>query len=531
MAQLQSVAILGGGISGLSAAYYLSKASPKTKILLVEGSKRVGGWIKSQRVSPGFHASKPTTTTTTTKPTNDDVLFEVGPRSLRPVGAGGAAILGMANDLQLQNEMLFVSKSDPSAKNRYIYYNGEINTLPNSLSSLLLKQPPVFKSVIKSILSEPFVQPGSGQDESLYSFVARRFNDHVALNLVGAITHGIYAGDAKQLSEKSTMRMLYDAERANGSVVKGMLSSKPSTPIPPVEQAIMDELSDPTITKTTSVFGFKNGTETLTIQLKQWLQQQPNVTMITDKQVKKMDKTADGNRIKIYSDEASVTVDHVISTVPARKLDPLLTKQNALVNLSVNPSVNVAVVNFAFEKEDADLKYNGFGFLTPHPDSAYQLPVPGTLGVVFDSNAMNGQENEQNSELVKMTVMMGGHMWNTTFGGAQPSQVDPEVALEKASKALSVYLGIKQKPKFSMANVLQECIPQYLVGHEARLGELHQDIKHKYKHLLSITGASYLGVSVPDCVKNSRLLVNDLLDKGALGTRENIITGLNKIVA
>jgi len=427
--------------------------------------------------------------------------------------------------------MLFVSKSDPSAKNRYIYYNGEINTLPNSLSSLLLKQPPVFKSVIKSILSEPFVQPGSGQDESLYSFVARRFNDHVALNLVGAITHGIYAGDAKQLSVKSTMRMLYDAERANGSVVKGMLSSKPSTPIPPVEQAIMDELSDPTITKTTSVFGFKNGTETLTIQLKQWLQQQPNVTMITDKQVKKMDKTADGNRIKIYSDEASVTVDHVISTVPARKLDPLLTKQNALVNLSVNPSVNVAVVNFAFEKEDADLKYNGFGFLTPHPDSAYQLPVPGTLGVVFDSNAMNGQENEQNSELVKMTVMMGGHMWNTTFGGAQPSQVDPEVALEKASKALSVYLGIKQKPKFSMANVLQECIPQYLVGHEARLGELHQDIKHKYKHLLSITGASYLGVSVPDCVKNSRLLVNDLLDKGALGTRENIITGLNKIVA
>lgn len=97
MAQQQSVAILGGGISGLSAAYYLSKASPKTKILLVEGSKRVGGWIKSQRVSPGFHASNPTTTTTTTKPTDGDVLFEVGPRSLRPVGAGGAAILGMVN--------------------------------------------------------------------------------------------------------------------------------------------------------------------------------------------------------------------------------------------------------------------------------------------------------------------------------------------------------------------------------------------------------------------------------------------------
>lgn len=426
--------------------------------------------------------------------------------------------------------MLFVSKSDPSAKNRYIYYNGEINTLPNSLSSLLLKQPPVFKSVIKSILSEPFVNAGSGQDESLYSFVSRRFNDHVALNLVGAITHGIYAGDAKQLSIKSTMRMLYDAERSSGSVVKGMLASKPSTPIPKVEQAIIDELNDPDITKTTSVFGFKNGTETLSNELKNWLQQQPNVTIITDKHVKKINTTVDGNGIKIYSDDASVCVDHVISTIPSKKLDLLLTKDNALVNLSVNPSVNVAVVNFAFE-EGVDLKYNGFGFLTPHPDSSYQLPVPGTLGVVFDSNAMYGQENVHNSKLVKMTVMMGGHMWNTTFGGAQPNELDPQIAFEKASRALSVYLGITQKPKFSMANVLQECIPQYIVGHESRLGELHQDIKHKYKHLLSVTGASYLGVSVPDCVKNSRLLVDDLLDKGALGTKENIITGLNKIVS
>lgn len=85
-----SVAVLGGGISGLSAAYYLSKASTQTKVLLIEGSNRVGGWIRSQRVSPGFHSSAPT------EPNDpNNVLFEVGPRSLRPVGPGGAAILSM----------------------------------------------------------------------------------------------------------------------------------------------------------------------------------------------------------------------------------------------------------------------------------------------------------------------------------------------------------------------------------------------------------------------------------------------------
>lgn len=85
-----SVAILGGGISGLSSAYYLSKSSPKTKILLVEGSKRVGGWIRSQRVSPGLHTSP-----NSIIQGSDNVLFEAGPRSLRPVGAGGATILTM----------------------------------------------------------------------------------------------------------------------------------------------------------------------------------------------------------------------------------------------------------------------------------------------------------------------------------------------------------------------------------------------------------------------------------------------------
>ncbi|GAA5798458.1 hypothetical protein HPULCUR_003861 [Helicostylum pulchrum] len=511
-----SVAVLGGGISGLSAAYYLSKASPQTKVLLIEGSKRVGGWIRSQRVSPGFHSS------TSTEPNDpNNVLFEVGPRSLRPVGPGGAAILSMSNELNLQNQTIFVSKSDPSAKNRYIYYKDQINTLPSSLSSLLLKQPPVFKSVLKSILTEPLVPASSTEDdESLYSFVARRFNEHVALNLVGAITHGIYAGDAKQLSVRSTMRILYDAEKRSGSVVRGLFETP--LPLSAAEQGMVDELQNGgKITKETSVFGFKEGTETLTHQLKNYLNQQSNVTIITEKQVKKLEKKDD--KMKIYADNSSVQVDHIISTLPSKKLDGLL--HNPLPNLSFNPSVNVAVINFAYD--NISLKFNGFGFLTPHPDSSYKLPVPGTLGVVFDSNAMHGQEKDK--KLVKLTVMMGGHMWDKTFGGASVNQIDPQIVYEKAREALAAYLGIFETPKYSMVNLLPECIPQYLVGHESRLSHLHKSMAQEYGHLLSVSGASYLGVSVPDCVKNSRLLVQSLVDTGALGSRENVITGLNRV--
>ncbi|KAI8888940.1 Protoporphyrinogen oxidase [Backusella circina FSU 941] len=514
---MTSVAILGGGISGLSAAYYLAKASPKTKVILIESTNRVGGWIRSQRVELSQ---------------KDNVLFEMGPRTLRPVGAGGAAIIDMVRELNLKNDMLSVSKQDPSAKNRYIYYKNKINKLPNSLSSLLLHSPPVFQSVIKSILKEPFVQKGDGQDESLYSFVARRFNDHVALNLVGAITHGIYAGDAKQLSVKSTMRLLYDNEQIHGSVVQGMLRGGATVPSAGEERIIkkassgkVDDTEWFEETRKASVFGFKEGSETLTRRLQQWLKEQPNVTLLVDKEIRKIKVSNDGNSIKLYDDHTSVHVNHIISTIPSRALEKLVV-DNPLPHLSANPAVNVMVANFAYEQ--SLLKYDGFGFLVPHPDSHYKVPVPGTLGVVFDSNALRGQDTRE--DITKLTVMMGGHMWESTFGKVNPNQVDPMEAQELAKKVVQTYLGIDHDSAASKVSLLQECIPQYTVGHEERLKELHTAISQKYNHLLSVSGASYLGVSVPDCVKNSRLLVHDLLEKGVLGTREQVVTGLNKLM-
>lgn len=88
-----SIAVLGGGISGLSTAYYLARLAPKTtKILLLEGKERVGGWIQSRRVSPGQYNAPPPKEINDTK---DSILFESGPRSLRPEGTNGAILLEM----------------------------------------------------------------------------------------------------------------------------------------------------------------------------------------------------------------------------------------------------------------------------------------------------------------------------------------------------------------------------------------------------------------------------------------------------
>jgi oxygen-dependent protoporphyrinogen oxidase len=194
-------------------------------------------------------------------------------------------------------------------------------------------------------------------------------------------------------------------------------------------------------------------------------------------------------------------------------------------HLKHNPHVDVAVVNLAYDKDSVKLNYDGFGFLTPHPSSENTHPVPGTLGIVFDSNTMSGQEQ---GSPVKLTVMLGGHMWDSTFD-RPASQIDPNIIRDRAIQAVEQHLGIKAAPTHTMTNLQLQCIPQYRVGHYQRLTDMHAAIKSEFGHRLSVTGASYWGVSVPDCIKNSRELVEELTVSGALGSRSKVITGLGRV--
>jgi oxygen-dependent protoporphyrinogen oxidase len=97
---MSNIAVLGGGISGLTTAYYLSKLAPNgAKIILLEGSNRLGGWIRSCRVTPGDYGLDRKITDSSNSEVTDDtkVLFESGPRSLRPVGPGGVLTLELVS--------------------------------------------------------------------------------------------------------------------------------------------------------------------------------------------------------------------------------------------------------------------------------------------------------------------------------------------------------------------------------------------------------------------------------------------------
>jgi oxygen-dependent protoporphyrinogen oxidase len=153
------IAVLGGGISGLSTAYFLKKEFPNASIQVIEASNW-GGWIRSIK--------------------RKHTLFETGPRTLRPHGEPGAFTLDLVQELGLDNNLLQVKKTSSAAKNRFVYAQSELQKLPSSLLGMLLQKPRIFKGIPKELAMEFFNQKHRKiyeNDESIQSFFSRRFGE------------------------------------------------------------------------------------------------------------------------------------------------------------------------------------------------------------------------------------------------------------------------------------------------------------------------------------------------------------------
>jgi len=183
------IVILGGGISGLSAAWYARKKYPEAKVTLLEKTHRLGGAIQTAKEG-GF-------------------LFEKGPRTFQ-LGKC-PCLLSLIQEVGLENELIF---SDPSASIRYLWQRGRLRSMNSFLPKLFF-----------SLLRESFVPQSTLNDESIYDFASRRFNKKIAEDFFDPMTLGIYAGDIRKLSMKSCFPKFVEWEKEKGSCFRGVVSS------------------------------------------------------------------------------------------------------------------------------------------------------------------------------------------------------------------------------------------------------------------------------------------------------------------
>jgi oxygen-dependent protoporphyrinogen oxidase len=165
----------------------------------------------------------------------------------------------------------------------------------------------------------------------------------------------------------------------------------------------------------------------------------------------------------------------------------------------------------AFDAEQFTPPIKGFGYLIPRTTPAAENPHH-ALGVILDSDSMPGLDTTEKA-YTKLTVMIGGHYW---AGLEIPTQLPTIDGLkEHALETLRLQLGLPQaiRPVAELVHYCYECIPQYVVGHNDRLDDMHKALREEFGGRLSLVGASYGGVGVNSVVKSA----SDAVERLTLG--------------
>ncbi|CAM3837999.1 protoporphyrinogen oxidase [Corallococcus sp. ZKHCc1 1396] len=453
-----TVAIIGGGISGLVLAHRLR--SRGTAAVVLESSSRVGGNVQTR--------------------TRGEYLLEAGPNSFldrEPATRSLAGTLGLETRIRA---------ADAAAKNRYIFTRGALRVLPASppafLKSDLISLPARLR-----VLGELFSGRGPrGVDESLAQLGRRHLGREATTVLLDAVQTGIYAGDPERLSAEATFPQLVKFERDHRSLILGAIRAQRAAR----EAAKGDGAAKPQLTGLLSTFD--GGLGVLVDALAAALSD----TVRTDAKVEGLTPTPDGWRIQARErgQPVELSASQVVLAVPAHVAADLLRPLDApmAATLGAIEYAPMAVVHLGFAPGTTP-KPDGFGFLVPAVEGKAVL---GTIHVstTFPFRAQGGR--------VLLTCLLGGTR--------RPDVVarDEDALAALAREELKAMTGLTATPELTEVVRWPRGIPQYTVGHLGRVASLDGQLKRWPG--LHLTGNAYRGVGVNDCIRDATRLADAL---------------------
>jgi len=329
------IAVIGGGISGLTTAYLLKKKGFAVDVF--EADNKFGGNIQTVE--------------------KNGYTIEQGPNSL----LRSPRLIDLVRMLGLEDQVI---AANPEAQKRYILWHGKLKAM--GLTSFINGY--FSLKTILALVCEPFVKSRSPEGESVAEFVSRRISQEFLDKAIDPFVSGVYAGDPNDLSMRSAFPNLYEMEREFGSLIMGTIRRKV-------------EKTDPKFPRT---FSFRGGLTTLIRKLAAEI----GDGMHCGTPVEKIE-SLDGGRFRIDAE----IYDAVVISTPAWVAADLIRDRDAhLADLlaAVNyPQVAVAVTGFKSEK--IGKKLDGFGFLIP---SKEKRPILGTLfhSAVFPERSPAGYQ-------------------------------------------------------------------------------------------------------------------------------------------
>jgi oxygen-dependent protoporphyrinogen oxidase len=460
------VVIIGGGITGLSAAYRLVQQAPHLKIGLFEASNRLGGKIQTERV--------------------DGFLFEAGADSFlsrKPAGVNLCTEMGVEGDLIGRLPLPHVN-----SHRAWVKRHGKLHPLPEGLTGLIptnlnaLQTTTLLSAEGKlRIAQEPQLAAGDmSTDESVGSFISHRLGREAYENIVEPLMSGIYAADGDQLSILSTFPALRTIVEKQGSLIGGLNRMQPAQPN-------LDELPP--------FVSFANGMETLTDFI---VAQIKGVEIVMNRPVKSLTQDVSAGDWSIKTKEqGDITAKAIIVTTPANVNAHLL--KNADIQLAQAmgeiPFTGTVLVNVGINESDLELP-EGYGYVIPRVEQRNVLAC-----------TWSSEKWPNRAPLGKRLV----RVYIGRYGQDDVCAMSDEGLIEIARQELIKTLGLADDAKllFNKVHRWPAGLPQYNLGHQERLAVIEERLKHVPR--LAIAGASYRGVGIPDCIKSADSAVAKIL--------------------
>lgn len=465
-----SIVIVGGGIAGLSAAYYAKKYAPETQVTLLEAGDHWGGKITTDRVS--FD--------------DGDFIIEGGPDTFlatKPWAVSLCRELGLADRLHGTN---------PKNKNTFVLHKNKLQPLPDGLAMMI---PTNISSILKSqLVSWPgkvrmgldFLLPSqNGQhDESLGNFVSRRLGREAYENLIEPLMSGIYAGDGNQLSLRSTFPYLHDLEHKYGSLARGALKMRQ-------QMAVRGQSTQGSrsafLTPTT---GLAEIVEKLVESLKS------KVDLRLNAPVQMLERPNVGTWNVTLGTGETLQADSVILATPAPVSGFLLASfepELASVLQSI-PYASTATVTLAYRQNDLSRPLDGYGYVIPRREERRALACTWT-STKFPHRAPEGYA------LIRVFVGRAGQESDIPWNEAG--------LLDLAREELELTLDITAEPLVKRVFIWENAMPQYNLGHPEKLAKIDSALE-KYPGL-ALAGNGYRGIGIPDCIHSGEMAVEEIL--------------------
>ena len=469
---VRQAVVIGGGVTGLAACNRLITESHKRGIpldvKLLEASDRVGGVIRTS--------------------SHDGFIIEHGPDAFISTKPWANAL---CEELGIEDKLI---GTNPTQRRSFILHKGRLHPVPEGFylmapaSFLPFAASPIFtwRGKLRMAMDVCIPRRRNGQEESIEQFVKRRLGTEAFTRMAQPMIGGVYTGDAKHLSLRSTLPQFFEMEQEYGSIIKALIARKKQS---------TTEINGTSGPRYSLFLSLESGMQTLIDALVERL---PADSIRLGAEVNEIEQLVSREGWCIHlNNQKKINADLVCITLPAPRA-AILTKTvvpELSELLAAIPYASSAAVNLAFPRKEIEHPLNGTGFVVP------AIEGRSILGCTFSSVKFAGRAP---AEKVLLRAFVGGAL--------QPNHIlqSESELVESVLKDLRQTLGINGESNAGYREQAQRRNGTVSCGASDKAAK----IKAKTGKLpgLAFAGNAYHGIGIPDCIHSGEQAAHALLD-------------------